>query len=64
MNATKGLAIGAGVLVVAWHLLAIAKDVEQWQVNYRRWQADPSNENALKVLLAEGMLVKDVGGLL
>ena len=48
-------------LVVLYHLVAVVKDLESWQANCKRFAADPDLANLLRLLLAEGVLIKDLG---
>lgn len=57
--------VGAAAFgLFVYHLIALAVDAERWQVNNRRYQAVPNRANLLRLLLAEGVLIKDVGFLL
>jgi hypothetical protein len=58
------LASTAGAVTLLLHLAALIKDGERYQANLARWQADPTRANLLRFLLAEGILVKDLGWLL
>lgn len=55
-----GATITAGVLL-AYHLLSLAKDAETWQTNLKRYQADRTPANLLRLLLAEGVFIRDLG---
>jgi hypothetical protein len=52
--------LAAGVLL-AYHLLSLVKDAESWETNRKRYRADPSTVNLLRLLLAEGVFIKDLG---
>ncbi len=61
---SKGLVKVAGLLAVAWHLMALMKDAEQAKLNLDRWLTNPTGNNLIKLLAAEGILIKDIGWLL
>jgi hypothetical protein len=52
-----------GVGFVALHILAARADLEQYKINLKRWQASPTLANLIKLALAEGVLIKDLGWL-
>lgn len=56
----SGATLTAGVLL-AYHLLSLMKDAESWETNRKRYQADPTTANLLRLLLAEGVFIKDLG---
>lgn len=63
MTAKQAAGVAAAVLFV-YHLVALAKDDQRWHANRRRYQANPNRANLLRLLLAEGVLIKDIGFLL
>jgi hypothetical protein len=63
MNA-KQLAAAVGLIAVAWHVVAIAQDAERCKANLDRWLANPTVADFVRLLAAEGVLIKDIGFLL
>lgn len=61
---TTGAVGIVGMSFVALHLLAALADLEQCKANLNRWQANPTVANLIKLALAEGVLIKDLGWLL
>lgn len=62
---TAKQAAGLGTLAFfLYHLVTFAMDEERWQVNRRRYQANPNRANLIRLLVAEGVLIKDIGFLL
>lgn len=55
-----GATITAGVLF-AYHVASLVKDAETWRTNLKRYQADRTPANLLRLLLVEGVFVKDLG---
>lgn len=51
----------AGIIILGYHLLAAAADGEQFAVNWRRFNQNPTFNNFLRVLFAEGFLIEDLG---
>jgi hypothetical protein len=49
--------------VVVYHFAAMAKDFDTVQANYRRAKSDPSVPNILRLALAEGVFIQDLGWL-
>lgn len=58
---TPGVPTIVGVVLLGYHLLAVAKDAEQAAANWQRFNANPSVNTFLRLLLAEGVLVEDLG---
>jgi hypothetical protein len=61
---TKQVLTTLGAVAVIWHVLSLVKDAEQCKINMLRWRAAPTTSNLVKLLVAEGALIKDVGWLL
>jgi hypothetical protein len=57
------LAVLGGWLLVAWHALSIINDAERCKFNLARYQAAPTLPNLVKLLVAEGALISDLGWL-
>lgn len=53
----------AGALFV-YHVVALMKDAERWSANLKQYRAQPDAGNFVRLLLAEGILLKDVGFLM
>lgn len=50
-----------GLLVLAYHAAMLAADAKQVKANVRRYRTRPSRENLIRLAVAEGVLIKDVG---
>jgi hypothetical protein len=48
------------LIVFAWHLASLVKDVERYQLNLALWRAAPTGRNLVRLALAEGILIKDI----
>jgi hypothetical protein len=53
-----------GAVAVIWHVLSVIQDAERCKFNLQRWRAAPTSGNLIKLLVAEGVLIKDIGWLL
>jgi hypothetical protein len=51
------------VAVFVYHLAALIKDAERCAFNAQRVRADPSLTNVAKLLMAEGVLIADLGSI-
>jgi hypothetical protein len=60
---SKNQASVIAVIAAVWHAAAIIKDAERYQANWARWQATPTAGNLIRLLVAEGILVRDIGWL-
>jgi hypothetical protein len=49
---------------LAWHVASLVQDAERYRLNLARWRAAPTGSNLLRLLIAEGVLIKDLGWLL
>lgn len=49
------------VLAAVYHACTFAADAEAYVKNLRRLGADPSMANLIRVVVAEGVLIKDLG---
>ena len=59
----KQVAIAIGVLAAVWHVASIISDAERYQANWSRWQAAPTPANLIRLLVAEGVFIDDIGWL-
>lgn len=59
----KELAALAGVAMLAWHALSLVSDAERYWQNLARYRSAPSLANFIKLLVAEGVLIRDLGWL-
>lgn len=50
-----------GVIAALYHGLALLKDAEQVKANWQRYNQNPTGNNLLRALLAEGVLIEDLG---
>jgi len=50
-----------GFAILGWHALSLLADAEQCAVNLNRWLAYPNGRNFMKLAVAEGVLIKDLG---
>jgi hypothetical protein len=50
-----------GGVALAYHALAVIKDAEKAAANWQRFQQNPTMHNFLRALLAEGILIEDLG---
>jgi hypothetical protein len=50
-----------GAIVFGYHVLAAWKDAEQAAANWQRYKQIPTFNNLLRALLAEGILIEDLG---
>ncbi len=50
-----------GAILLGYHLLAAWKDAEQAAANWQRYKQDPTFNNLLRALLAEGIFIEDLG---
>jgi hypothetical protein len=50
-----------GAVLLGYHLLAVVKDAEQAAANWQRFNQNPTMNNFLRALLAEGILIEDLG---
>jgi hypothetical protein len=57
----KELATLIGWALVALHALAILKDAERYGQNLARFSASPTVPNFVKLAVAEGVLIGDLG---
>jgi hypothetical protein len=48
-------------LAAAYHLSTLVADTEAYLANLRRFGAKPTGWNLVRVLIAEGVLLKDLG---
>ena len=53
-----------GLLVVGWHVWSFVEDAEQYKRNLARWRVTPTALNLARLVVAEGVLIKDVGWLM
>lgn len=60
----KQVAIAIGALAVVWHVASVISDAERSKANWNRWRAVPSTANLIRLIAAEGILIKDIGWLL
>lgn len=59
----KQIAVAIGLLAAAWHIASLVSDAERYGANWRRWQVAPTMANLIKLLVAEGVLIEDIGWL-
>ncbi len=59
----KEIAVVIGVLAAAWHIASFIADAKRYRVNRARWRAAPTKANLIRLLVAEGILIKDIGWL-
>jgi hypothetical protein len=52
-----------GFVVVVWHLASIITDSERCKRNLDRFAANPTGPNFVRLALAEGALISDLGWL-
>jgi hypothetical protein len=50
-----------GLAILGWHALSILADAGRCKVNLDRWLAYPSGNTFMKLAVAEGVLIKDLG---
>lgn len=49
------------VVIAAYHVAAIIKDAEAVAANWRRYNSQPTMNNFIRLLLAEGVFIADLG---
>jgi hypothetical protein len=59
----KDLAALAGLGMLIWHALSLVADAERYQRNLARYNARPTLPNFVKLAVAEGVLIGDLGWL-
>ena len=59
----KNAAAVAGIALLAWHCASFLADAERYKRNLARYNAVPSMPNFVKLLIAEGVLIGDLGWL-
>jgi hypothetical protein len=59
----RDLAVVAGAALLAWHVLSIIADARRCQRNLARFNAAPTLPNFVKLAVAEGALIGDLGWL-
>lgn len=59
----KKQTLGWVALGLAYHLAALYKDAERCAFNARRVRVDPSLVNLGKLLVAEGVMIADLGSI-
>ncbi len=59
----KDLAAVAGVGLLIWHGLSLLADAERYMRNLARFSGAPTMPNLVKLLVAEGALIGDLGWL-
>lgn len=47
--------------LLAYHVITLIADTEKYVANVRRFVATPSAWNLVRVLIAEGVILKDLG---
>ena len=62
MNTKRSIAT-LSVIAVIWHVVSISQDIERYKLNLHRWQAAPTRTNLFKLLVAEGVVTRDIGSL-
>lgn len=58
--ATKQLTPVIGAALVCMHLMAIIKDVERYKLNLGKFVAAPTLRSFASLLVAEGVLIRDL----
>lgn len=48
-------------LTVGYHVFALVKDEESFVANWRNYKARPTGANLVRLLVAEGVFIKDLG---
>lgn len=57
---TKPVTI-VGIVAALYHGLALLADAEQVKANWQRYNQNPTGNNLLRALLAEGIFIEDLG---
>jgi len=59
----KQVTVLIGIAVVAWHVISILNDADRCARNLARFKAAPTVPNFIKLAVAEGVLISDLGWL-
>ena len=59
----KDVAALAGIGLLAWHCVSFLAHAERYKRNLARYNAVPTVPNFVKLLIAEGVLIGDLGWL-
>lgn len=57
---TKQVVSTVGLVMLVAHVAAVIVDEERYLGNLARWRAYPTRANLLRLLVAEGILIKDL----
>lgn len=49
------------LIVAAYHVAALVKDFETCQQNWNNYKKNPTGANLVRLALAEGVFIKDLG---